>query len=418
MTLPLALLRGLFTVAGWAACAAPLAFLGLMGLLAVEALLSLVHVPSFSESAAGDRLLGYLLAAGATVTGAALAVSLALWLLLPAIELRVAEAVASRERLSAQDRRRIAVPAAQRLVLTLGAMTAVLLVLGAIITALAALEDDPESGGRAGAVLGLVPGVIALCLVVIARRMVGARAGRRHGALDSAWPAVASRPESVHEILVREHREAGQGTHSSPSHGRRRADARSAGPTPARPTAALVLLGAGFAGLVLSDVLEYDGALLGIPFALLLAGIVALVVRAVRRSQISARNWALAAGGEGAGSASAHEYTRRHPSSLPAAVLALIAALALTGATAALWLAATDPASTFIAEGSALGAFGVALLVAAVGCSAHEHRRTRAWRERFLLAHPQLDPFWTPDLQHDGLQAIHGRLNSAGPDPR
>lgn len=411
LPLPLALLRGLFTAASWMILAAPLAFLGLALLLVLESPLAVVHVPTFSTSDEGDRFLGLMMGAGAMVSGTALLATIAVWALLPAIELRLARAVAADERLSAQDARRLVVPAERRVGLLLASAAVPLLTVGAIVGLLA---EEPGDGPDAAVLIGLGLGSAALSLVV---RRRGARSPSALAALEAVWPPVASTPESVTAILAREHLSAEEPASDAPPRGRRRSDARPPTTGSSRSATTVMLVSAGFAGIVLSDVLEYDGPLLGIPFALLLAAVALVTLAALRRARRSGRSWALDTSVENAPRASAAAYTRRHPAALRAALLALAAAVTLTAAITVHWHYPAASSSKSIPAGPALGALRAALLLVSIGCSATEHRETRAWRERFLLAHPVLDPFWSPDLHHDGLQSIHGWLNGDDAPP-
>lgn len=411
MPLPLALLRGLFTVAGWMISAAPLAFLALLVILVVESLLAVVHVPAFSTSDYGDRLIGLMLGAGAMVSGAALLVTVFVWTVLPAIELHLARAGAPRARLSAQDGRRLVVPAARRAGLLLAVAAVGLLAAGAVVGLLA---EQPGDGLHAVVFAGLGLSAAVLSLFV-RRRTAGSSADLI--ALEAVWPPVESTPEQVTVILARERRREEDPANDVPMHGRRRSDARLPADGSSLSAWPLALVGAGITGLVLSDVLEYDGPLLAVPFALLLAAVGLGALVAIRRVQSASRTWARETSAENAPRASAAVYTRRHPALLPAAMLAMTAAAAFTAALTAHWLGPTTYSSVSLSTSSTLGALGVTLAVVSIGVSAIEHRGTRAWRERFLLARQDLDPFWCPDLHHDGLQSIHGWLNGRHAPP-
>ena len=410
------MLRGVFTVAGWMITTLPLLFLGLLAELALEGGLSLLGVPPFSESQAGDGVLSAVMGSGALISGAALTVVVGVWLLLVAIELRIAEAVASRERLSAQDARRLSSTAGQRITVLVELLAEALVLIGGIVAVIGLVSGDPELGGRAGALLALVPGGIAVGVVLLLLRTVAAPGSARLDSLRARWPEVASEPMDLARLaaIERERQDSPDNdtteTARSTGHGRRRADGQAGRPLLVRALSAPSLLIAGFVGLILCDALGLEDAWLAAPFLLLALGTAALLLRAVRRSVREGRNWtdATAPGSEAA--APVLQYASRHPAGLRAKLLAVSSGLLLSGSLTMVWIPEL-PRSTSTALAVVVGTVGGAALLLAIGLSTREHLETRDWRARFLAARPDMDPVWDVDLHHDGLDEIHRWLN-------
>lgn len=410
------MLRGVFTVAGWMIATLPLLFLGLLAELALESGLSLLGVPPFSESQTGDGVLSAVMVSGALVSGAALTVVVGVWILLATIELRIAEAVASRERLSAQDARRLSSTAGQRITVLVELLAGALVLIGGIVAVIGLISGNPELGGRAGALLALVPGGIAVGVVLLLLPTVAAPGSARLDSLRARWPEVASEPMDLARLAAieweRRDSPADDTTETARStgHDHRRADGQAGRPLLVRALSAPSLLIAGFVGLILCDALGLEDAWLAAPFLLLALGAAALLLRAVRRSVREGRRWtdATAPGSEAA--APVLQYASRHPAGLGAKLLAVSSGLLLSG-TLAITRVPTLPQSTAADLAIALGTAGGAALLLAICLSTHEHLSTRDWRARFLAARPDLDPEWTIDLHHDGLEEIHRWLN-------
>ncbi len=403
----LALLRGVFTVSGWAATTLPALFALLLLALGVESLTVLFGATAFSETTLGDAVLSAVIGAAAVITGCALAVNLASWLMVAAVELRIAESVASRERLSAQDARRLSTTASERAATLLGFLAVVLLLLGALVSIILIVEDDPEFGGWRAGPLPMLPGIVLAATVVPWLRAKGRAAQARRDELQKRWPAVDSRPEPIHTVRARLRAQSGDQEPADDSVPRPRNTHRreSAWSSPALVSPVLVVICTfwiGFGITVLSELLRLED--LGTSIALVVWGLGAVSAAALATAR-RVRDRSSAHGAERAGVA---VYARRHPSVLTAAVIAGVGGVVSAAALSTRWLPEAASNSLPDETGLLLGGVGTVLLLVAVVLSAAEHRATRDWRAAYLRAHPDQDPWWEPDLHHDGLQEIRG----------
>lgn len=408
--LPLALLRAVFTVAAWSITAAPLTFLLLPVVFLIGALQTLGGGTDFSETDLGDGAISAVFAGMALVSGIGLTVTVLLWLLLPAVEIRLAESVAAQQAISAQDCRRFERTAAQRLAVLLLALSLLVLCAGVVIAVYGFIADEPDLGGRWTALLMVVPGVLITALTVGLWLAVAPRASARLQSLRRRWPVVTSRPEPIDVVVARERAERGlEGRRATA--GRRRAapSGTASRRLPVHP--AVLLIGLAVVALMIVDRTGENGPITVLLMVLLSTGIGILIVRAARRAFRRAQQWDWATSPERTGTATVIDYRRRHPWTVLASTLAVIGALTLGGSLSFRWLPAAILGSAPGMIGIVLGIIGAATAALAIAVSAIEHRRTREWRARFLRAHPETDPVWTPDLLHPGLQEIHGWLN-------
>lgn len=403
----LALLRGTFTVSGWTILTLPLLSLALLALTAVEALGAVLDRPAFSETERGDALLFSLLGSASLVSAGALVLTCALWVAISAAELRIAESVAGGERLSAQDARRLGPPSGRVCVLlSIAGIPALLL--GGIVALIMVIEDDPEFGGWQAAPWMLLPGVVLLALALTLRlTAVPAEMGRLD-ALRDRWPPAASRPEPLERITDLRPEGTPQKA-DPPRRSRRRTESRRPFRLPARKQILVATFGAALVTGILVDVFPLGETWLAIPLLLFALGGLTATAMLLEAAVRGARAWtALQAFGVHA--AAPRDYARRHP----ARALAALTALAGGAVTTAMLVLRgnSELVSPPISSDAPLllGGLGAALFVVATILGAYEHRATRRWRDHYLTAHPEHDPWWEIDLHHDGFEEIRGWL--------